>query len=71
MRQDQFIDISEKWKISTKRNNILSKVKQHIDEFLDPSQASYVDNLTVNKALKFLYTANEIVILIIAYKRLQ
>ena len=30
------------------------KVKQYIDQFLDPSKASYVDNLTANEALKFL-----------------
>ena len=33
------------------------KVKQYTDKFLDPSKASYVDNLTVNEALKFLNIA--------------
>ena len=32
---------------------MLSKVTQCIDEVLDPSTASYVDNLTINEALKF------------------
>ena len=32
----------------------MSKVKQYINEFLYPSKASYVDNLTVNEALRFL-----------------
>ena len=51
---DQSVDILEESKILTKRNNILLKVKQYIDEFLDPGKASYADNLTVNEALKFL-----------------
>ena len=51
---DQSVDILEKSKILTKRNNTLLKVKQYIDKFLDRSKASYADNLTVNEALKFL-----------------
>ena len=35
----------------------MSKVKQHTDEFLDRSKASYVDNLTVDQTLKFLNIA--------------
>ena len=34
-----------------------SKVKHYIDEFLDPSKASSVDNLTVSEAPKFLNIA--------------
>ena len=51
---DQSVDILEKSKNLIKRNNILSKVKQYMDEFLDPSKASYLDNLTVNEAFKSL-----------------
>ena len=54
---NQSVDILEKSKILTKCNNILLKVKQYIDEFLDPGKASYVNNLTVNEALKLLYIA--------------
>ena len=32
----------------------MSKVKKYIDEILDARKASYVDNLTVNEALKIL-----------------
>ena len=32
-------------------------MKQYIDEFLDPSKTSYVDNLTTNKAFKVLNIA--------------
>ena len=35
----------------------MSKLKHYIDEFLDPSKVCYVDNLTVNEALKFLNIA--------------
>ena len=55
--QDKSVYILEKSKILTKRNNILLKVKQYIDEFLDPSKASSVDNLIVNETLKFLNIA--------------
>ena len=34
-----------------------SKVKHYIDEFLDPSKASSVDNLTVSEVPKFLNIA--------------
>ena len=54
MPRDLSVNILEKSKILIKRNNILLKVKQYIDEFLDPNKASYVDNLTANEALKFL-----------------
>ena len=37
---------------------LLSKVKEYIDEFLDPKNRSYVDNLTVNEALKFFNIVN-------------
>ena len=50
---DQSVDTLEKSKILTKRNNILLKVKQYIDKFLDPSKASWVDKMTVSEALKF------------------
>ena len=40
-----------------KHNNILFKVKQYIDESLDPSKASYADNLLANEALNFLNIA--------------
>ena len=48
----------EKSKILTKCNSILLKVKQYIDKFLVQSKGSYVDNLKVNEALKFLNIAN-------------
>ena len=48
------IDILEKSEILAKRNNILSKVKQYIDEFLDPSKSSFIDNLRVEEVLLFL-----------------
>ena len=35
----------------------MSKVKRYIEEFLDPGKTSYVDNLTVNEALKLLNIA--------------
>ena len=54
---DQSVDILEKSKVLTKRINILSKLKLYIDEFLDPSKASYVNNLIVYEALKFLNIA--------------
>ena len=47
----------EKSKVLAKHTNILSKVKQYIDELLDPSKASYVDHLTVDQTLKFLNIA--------------
>ena len=57
MPLDQSVDILEKSKVLTKRINILSKLKLYIDEFLDPSKASYVNNLIVYEALKFLNIA--------------
>ena len=54
---DQSVDILENSRILTKCNNILLKVKQYLDEFLDPSKASYVHNLTISEALKFLNIA--------------
>ena len=57
MPLDESVDILEKSKILAKRANILSKVEQYIDEFLDPSKASYDDNLTVDQTLKFLNIA--------------
>ena len=51
MTLDQFVNILEKSKILAKHDNILSKVKQYRDEFLDPSKASHVDNLTVDQTL--------------------
>ena len=53
----QSVDMLEESKTLTKRHNILLKVKQYNDEFLDLSNTSYVDNLTVNEALKFLNIA--------------
>lgn len=50
---DQSVDILEKSKNVTKIHNIVSKVKQYIDEFLDPSKASYVDNLTLKFVIVF------------------
>ena len=47
----------EKSKMLTKRSKTLLKVKQYLDEFVDLSKASYVDNLTVSEALKFLNIA--------------
>ena len=57
MSLDQSVDILEKSKILAKRANNLSKAKQYIDEFLDPSKASYVDDLTVDQTLKFINIA--------------
>ena len=54
---DQPVDILEDSKILAKRTNISSKVKQYIDEFLNPGKASSVDNLTVDETLKFLNIA--------------
>ena len=53
MPLDKSVEILEKSEMLAKCHNILLKVKEYIDEFLDPSKASYVDNLTVNKTLKF------------------
>ena len=54
---DQPVYKLEKSKALIKYKNILSKVKQYIDELLDPSKAPYVDNVTVNEVLKFLNIA--------------
>ena len=54
---DQSVDMLEKSKILTKHNNILSKVKQYIDEFLDPSKVFYINNFTADGALTFLNIA--------------
>ena len=54
---DQSVGILQKSKMLTKSNDILSKVKQYIDKFLDRSKASYVNNSTVDEALKFLNIA--------------
>ena len=54
---DQSVHIFENSKNLIKRDNILSKVKQYINEFLDPGKISYLDNLTVNEALKLLNIA--------------
>ena len=53
----QSVDMLEESKTLTKRHNILLKVKKYIDEFLDLSNTSYVDNLTVSEALIFLNIA--------------
>ena len=34
-----------------KRNAILSKVKEYIDEFLDPSKPTYVSNVSIEDIL--------------------
>ena len=50
----QSVDVLEESKILMKRNNILLNIKQYINEFLDPSKLSYVDDLTINDPIKFL-----------------
>ena len=58
-------------KISAKGNNILSKVKQYLDRFLDPGNTSYTDNLTVNEALKFLILSRLIILIPFCYVQHQ
>ena len=60
-------------KISAKGNNILSKVKQYLDRFLDPGNTSYTGNTgnTVNEALKFLILSRLIILIPFCYVQHQ